>query len=230
MQTKFTAISILVILLSFVRPCLAMLPAEEQTVEFQKYHTVLKQMVDRNLSQSVLRQKPVTIRFFLTSDGFIYDVTVYKSSGDSTVDLACIDAVCSASPLPAPPELRLAPPTVERGGKLIPPRYFSTGIHYFYFPQNYFPLRTPQKLVEPLSFRVIPNEVIYRYPGLFSAEELASKSNQVIPYPKETIVEDTRFQWARFFQAHKTATKSDIADLAKNIKKFYLDEETAVRF
>lgn len=222
MQTKFVITSI--VFLFAISPCLAMTPTAEKTQDFLKYEATIKRLFDRNIDNALLIEKPVTVSFFLTPDGFVYNVSVDKSSGNAQVDCACLDAVCSASPLPAPPELRLVQPPVPAGGHLVPPKYYSTGTQFFYFPE-----KTSGKL-NIASYKIIPAEVTFRYPGLFTSKDLDAESNLITPYPTASLINDTRFQWAKFFQSHKTATKNDVQNLAQDIRKFYLDKKTAVRF
>ncbi len=199
-----------------------------------------KNMLDRfedNLPLNTPVPKEPVIRFFLTNDGFIRDLSLQKSSGRRATDLACIDAILCSSPLPPPPLLRTAlpPPPLN---ELLPPDSYGWGIYKFSFEK-----RKAAKMVRVYTnadgkvrsmkvlegdnaakfhFKIIPNEVQYRYPGLFTSKELSSTSNLFpIKTPTASHLEDARFQWAVFYKNHPSASKEEVTRRGREIIEHY---------
>lgn len=183
------------------------------TAEFSKYKEDLSKRFIRNLPTGLNIEKDLHVKFFLQSDGYIRDVRVVSSSGSEIVDMYCLDAIYSSSPLPKPPENRgpLPPPPLNR---LVPPDWYGHGIYNLRFG------KTGSSSVEQASsfkYRLIPFEVLYRYPGLFTSQELLDPENELNLSLTPRQLEILRFQWARFFEQKKSPTRLEVIEKSRQI-------------
>lgn len=183
------------------------------TAEFNKYKEDLSKRFIRNLPPGLNIENDLHVKFFLQSDGYIRDVRVVSSSGSEVVDMYCLDAIYSSSPLPKPPENRgpLPPPPLNR---LVPPDWYGQGVYNFRFG------KTGSSSIQQASsfkYRLIPFEVQYRYPGLFTSQELLAPENELDLSLTPRQLEILRFQWARFFEQTKSPTRLEVVEKSKQI-------------
>jgi hypothetical protein len=154
-------------------------------------------------------------------------VSIPKSSrADKDAELTCIDAIYSASPLPPPPAVRAPLPPPPMGG-LLPPDYLGRGMYSFTFPAQ-IKKRSPKSksVISPNHFEylLIPREILFRYPGLFTASEIESESNKLKIHSNSLpdFLDNARYQWAQFYNQQPHATKSEILQRTKLIELVYL--------
>jgi len=165
----------------------------------------------RNLTVPI-PEKPVIVQFFLLPDGHIRDVQLEKNSKISTKDLLFADAILCASPLPKPPLIRKvlpAPPSQN----FLPSEYYGSGVYRYTFFKN-----NQKNSVEVNGIRIIPREVLYRYPNLFEPSEIDSKENMIRNPPTDVFsLEDIRLQWANFYDKNPNSTKDAIKKFGRDI-------------
>ncbi len=229
---KKTVFMCLLLSLFAVAPCLSKQIAvgtgdvcrlPEPPPDFVKYMDQMRDSFYRNLSTPVTRD--VTIRFFLTSDGVIRDVLIQNSCGDKNVDLSCVDAAYCASPLAAPPYWRIPLPPAPQSG-LLPPDAAGSGIYTFTFTQDKNASLNPTK---EFDYLLIPKEVLFRYPGIFTSNELDGKSNKLQIVPTLGILENSRFQWVKFYKNNQHPSKEDIIHWSNEIADAYLKADAYMR-
>lgn len=169
-------------------------------------------------------KKKVIVRCFLTDDGALRAPSILLSSGRTMHDLSCIDAVLMAAPVPSPP---------ARGPGSIP------GVEAFFIESSlpsgfvelvFEPTKTEYRLEKwddetGLQIPLIPLEVLSRYPGLFTKEELLSARNfQYLPESSglhAQMLTAFRYPWAEFFAKQQTPTRADILERLDLIQTMY---------
>lgn len=183
------------------------------TAEFRRYKEDLSNRFIRNLPVGLSIEKDLYVKFFLQSDGYIRDARVVNSSGSAVVDMYCLDAVYSSSPLPKPPVNRGPLPTPPLN-RLLPPDWYGQGIYSFRFGKT-----GTSSIEKPSSFKykLIPFEVLYRYPGLFTSQELLEPKNELNLSLTPRQLEILRYQWARFFEQKKRPTRREVEEKSKQI-------------
>lgn len=193
----------------------------------------LQQRIEDNWSPSEVfgADSWVTIEAQIADDGKMYNLQLTHSSGKPQLDADCLQAVISAQ------AFKPQQPSEINQGTLRDARwdfnsktkcgFRSEAIH------NYFQLHPEQKR-ECVAYYRIPLDVLKRYPGAFSENELLAASNILVKHNDRTtaIPEDgsplgyndkqldastvdylqRQFltEWLSFFQHHPTATRSDI--------------------
>ena len=183
--------------------------------EVTSYLDDMRHRFYRNLS-TTLSSKDVSLTFFLTEKGLVRDARISKSSGNKGIDSACLDAVYCASPLPAPPTLRTylkAPPEAM----LYAPNEYGEGVYSFTFRKSKSNqmAKTPTK--QGFEFRLIPKEVEFRYPGLFTEAELNSDTNKIQVDADSNLLESMRIPWSLQYRLPNLPTKADLVSLSRNI-------------
>ncbi len=192
------------------------------TGDEMNYLQTIRERFGRNIQENAAISHDIGIKFFVMPNGIIRDASLINPS-NTAADLACLDAVYCASPLPPAPLLRegLPPPP---WGKFEWPSNFGYGIREFY-PRNELVdrrlAREPDlKTDREYDFHRIPLETLYRYPGAFTRSELDSSAN-LRHVDLKTMngqkLETLRYQWVTFYVDHPQATKEQIADWAKEI-------------
>lgn len=190
---------------------------------FVSYMKEMKERFYRNLPKLSI-SKDVTIRFFLTSKGFVRDVSLVKSSGDSNVDLACIDAAYCASPLATPPLFRCAlrPPP---GSSVYEPNDYGEGTYTFTFNKSEPRKGSSDQMAEKYIPLAIPKEVLFRYPGLFKLSELQSTTNLLVVDVNPTLLELIRFPWSVRYTGLNPASKDELQKLSGYIFDKYIGKK-----
>jgi hypothetical protein len=192
--------------------------------KFTEYlNGVLEKCLENRRGYFPLKNK-VIVRCFLTDDGALRAPSILLSSGRKMDDLSCIDAVLMAAPVSPPP---------SRGPESIP------GVSCF-FVESSLPSGFIELVFEPnnrdcrlekwddnagLQVPLIPLEVLSRYPGLFTKEELMSARN--FQYLRESsglhvpMLCAFRYPWTEFFAKHKTPTRAEILERLDLIQSMY---------
>jgi hypothetical protein len=73
--------------------------------------------------------------------------------------------------------------------------------------------------------QLIPNEVLYRYPGLFTIDELASSNNHVLVKADPYFLECVRNPWSLRYTILDTPLKKDLFSLSKSIVDNYVNKK-----
>lgn len=169
-------------------------------------------------SKKIPEGKVVELAVGIANDGKLYDLKIEASSGDAQLDADCVQAVMGAS---------ACSPINGREGELVLIRiWFNSKTkvgHSNSGISKYFATR-PEQEHDHIAFYRIPLDVLKRYPGLFTENELLDDSNigttQVIDkHPGlpwwgvdhlRAIYQGT---WAPFFIAFPSATKERILEI-----------------
>ena len=213
-------------------PCLSQTHckvAEGHNPAFVEYLQQMKERFCRNLSVTEI-PRDVTIRFFLTAMGHIKDISVMKSSGDPTVDLACIDAAYCASPIPPPPVIKtfLRPPPEAW---LYEPSELGEGVYTFTFPKHLEGSTNDKDdhtgaVGSSYKLPLIPSEVQFRYPGMFTVEELKSPNNYISVNADPYLLECVRSPWSlQYSIKDPPATKEHLLKLTRCIADKYINKK-----
>lgn len=174
-------------------------------------------------SKKPAEKETVYITISGNSEGKLYDVEIEKSSGNRQLDADCLQAVMGAScscPLNICPE-DLDHFTCKFDSK-TPIGHEEEGI------SKYF-LKNQNEKNDYIAFYRIPLDVLKRYPGLFSKNELLEESN--IGLIKAISPEDPELPfwvkqqlkilyqrtWVPFFLSHPKPTKQQIIDLRNKL-------------
>lgn len=162
----------------------------------------------------------------IVREGKIYDVTIKESSGDAQFDADCLQALLGAFPS--------EPIAAVDDGKLWSQDFsFSSqtkSVHKRSGIADYFNAH-PNEKQKFIAFYRIPIDVLNRYPGLFTEDELQNDDNvgliQSIP---ESVTKVNKIQpalsgtglrelevvyqseWPRFYLEHPSPTKQQILD------------------
>lgn len=195
------------------------------TTDFEKYRELIDQRFNRNILPSLKIPKDTEVQFFLTREGEVRDVEVTKSSGSRIADLACMDAIYSASPLPPPPFVKSPlPPPPE--GRMLPPKQYGSSTYEFTFAKR---SGTPSKR---FMYPMVPLDLQYRFDKLFSQKELESDSN-IFDFPPEAVnaemLENSRFQWEKFYKDNPNPTKQSILEWAKEAMNRFVKSKEGER-
>lgn len=150
----------------------------------------------------------------IANDGAIYDVHVLQSCGNAQLDADCVQAVMGAS--------RTCPTNLELG---------SLDHHKFVFNRNThsqhkasgianFLSNHPDARKNCVAFYRIPLDVLKRYPGSFTEDELLadenigmftiSETSELPDYAVRKLQHIYQAQWTSFFLKNRTVSKKQI--------------------
>jgi hypothetical protein len=160
----------------------------------------------------------------IEGNGFLYLVRIDKSSGDAQFDFDCLQAVLGAACFSEDNSAGIlnryiqsfdSKKAITRTGQL-------EGINRFFTDH---PNDTKD---QTLTYYKIPLDVLKRFPGLFSEQELLDTSNigtitnestnRVGQSALEKLVNVYSGIWIPFFVKHPNATKQEIFDIASKLQ------------
>lgn len=189
--------------------------------DFIRFRNDMEEQFRRNLPPGFCLSKDVSIRFFVTPDGLVRNVFVLKSSGDKNADLACVQAAYFGSPLPHPPEITqpLPPPPA---GKFLGPEFFGSRTYTYTFSKT-----ASAKKSKDIDYFVIPMEMKFRYPGLFSSAELAPPDNAMKLSTKTVtpdVFEACQLQWENFYKNNPKPSKQQIQEWSREVVNRFVEK------
>ena len=183
------------------------------TAPAKKFRQVIRERFYRNLCTKQI-PADVTIRFFLSYSGLVWNVKVLKSCGQDDIDNHCVDAAYCAAPLPSPPDRIVKPPTM-----LMEPSDTGEGFYDFTFS------KTDTNFASSIAmYPKIPLELAYRSPNLFKLEDLKKPSNFVHLNTSPDKLEKLRFPWWMRYKQIKYLSPTFANQIANDALKASTDE------
>lgn len=170
----------------------------------------------------------VYVKVSATANGQLYDVCIERTSGDRQLDADCLQAVMGASrscPIKISVE-ELDHFSIKFGSK-TPVGHTHDGI------SRYF-AKHPEYQKDWIAFYRVPLDVLKRYPGLFTEQELLDESNIGLieaidrdnPKLPNWVSERLKFLyqhlWVPFFVSHPSVTREQVLEFKK---KHIVDEK-----
>lgn len=195
-------------------------PDDPAAGQYMTYEAQYRKLILGGFDSRLRAREGLTVLFKINRNGTLSNVTLFGTSGSPTFDLAAIETVVTAAPMPIPPQGKTTDYFDGLPGRIdfVPSANVSTS-------------RKETKLpIEPFVHK-IPLNVISRYPGVFSKSDLISWKNQRLirkSYAPQLLyrqgssdeaainqvlkneIYNYFSDWARFFSTHRSADKAEL--------------------
>ena len=161
------------------------------------------------------------VQFFVTESGHVIFPKISQSSGDLSIDFAVLESICALSPLSDLP--------AELTGKFeLPAIEIRIDSKKASFVNPAFCKLVGLSSKEVFAYHKIPLSVLYRYPGLFTDQELRAAENlELLENDERDAESDFEMSkhrlfahyesWSAFFSRNKVASRDKIVEFSKGI-------------